>query len=222
MRTYQRLPNPNKWSQDSLEVFLGNWWPNQQKKLKLGQLQAHRLQRLQSTSVALIQQRVGKWLSGGREAIFKQRCQDLESYLETHNQQLPSYSSPDPKTRKLGNWLKNLRRGLPRSRVKEVNSFKALKQVLQLETYPVKIGETLWSRNLEELSTFIYQHRRLPAGYRTSRSENRLYQWLWRQRSRIRMGHLPKKFVAALRDEHPLISEAVAIAIAESNSLNAQ
>ena len=31
------------------------------------------------------------------------------------------------------------------------------------------------------------------------------------------MGHLPEKFVAALRDAHPLLSEA--IAIAESDSL---
>ena len=218
VRLYQRFPN--KGNKDStLEASLGIWWWNQHYSLKSRQLPAHKLQRLQSSSVALIRQRVEKWLAGGREAIFRQRCQDLQRYLETHNKQRPSQRSPDPDTRKLGSWLKNLRRGLPRSRVKVINSLKAdlVKQVLQLETYPVtaKIDETLWSRKLEKLSHFVYQHGRLPSQYRTSKPEIRLYEWLWLQRSRIEAGRLQEKFVAALQDAHPLLSEAVAIA--ESN-----
>ena len=217
VRLYQKLPK--KGSNDSLESSLGNWWSNQRDSLKLGQLPAHKLQRLQSSSVALIRQRVEKWLAGGRDAIFRQRCQDLERYLATHKQR-PSRNSLDPDTRKLAKWLKKLRRGLPRSRVKDINSLKAdlVKQVLQLETYPVKIHETLWFRRLKQLSHFVYQHGRLPSQYRTSKSQSRLYDWLWIQRSRIETDRLPEKFVAALRDAHPLLSEAVAIA--ESNSLN--
>ena len=57
-----------------------------------------------------------------------------------------------------------------------------------------------------------------PSAFRTSKFETRLYHWLWLQRSRIWTGNLPQKFLAALQDAHPLISEAVAIA--EPNSLN--
>ena len=219
VRMYQRLPRPR--SSGTFEARLGGWWSHQQEALKLGRLLAHRLHRLQSSSVALIRQRVGKWLAGGHEAAFRQRCQDLHRHIETHNQ-LPTCSSPDPETRKLGSWLWNLRCTLPRSRVKEINALKAVhplvKELFQWDTHPVKIKETVWFRQLEELSTFVHQHGRLPTAYRTSRVESRLYHWLWRQRSRIWTGNLPEKFVAALRDAHPLISGAAAIA--ESDSLN--
>ena len=221
VRMYQRLPRQR--SKNSFEASLGIWLSSQQTSLKFGRFPAVRLQTLQSTQVALIRQRVGKWLVGGREAIFKQRCQDLRTHMQKHNQ-LPSRSSSDPETRQLCTWLKNLRRSPPRSRIKEINALKALhplvKQRLKWDTYPLKIQETLWSRKLEELSTFkfVYQHRRLPSQYRTSKSEGRLYDWLWRQKSRIWTGNLPEKFVAALQDAHPLLSEAVAIA--ESHSLN--
>ena len=216
VREHQRLPS--RQSKDIFEVRLGEWWSNQRGFLKLEQLPAHRLQKLQSASSALIRQRVVKWLAGGVEAIFKQRCQDLRRYVQKHNQ-LPSRSSPDPKTRKLGDWLWNVR-SVPRSRVKEIKALKAVhplvKSVLQWDIRPVKIKEMSWSRKLEELNTFLYEHRRLPLPCRTSNSERRLYLWLWRQRSRI--CQLPEKFVAALQDAHPLLSEAVAMAV--SNSLN--
>ena len=220
VREHQRFPN--KMCMDSsLEVSLSNWWSNQIMKVKFGRLPAHRLQSLQSSSVALIQRRVGKWLAGGPEAIFKQKCQDLRKHMKKHNQ-LPSRSSPDPETRKLGEWLWSKRRGGARSRLKEINVLKALhplvEQLFQWDMQPLNIIETLWSRNLEELSTFVSQHGRLPRTYKTSRSESRLYDWLWRQRSRIWTGNLPEKLVAALQDAHPLISEAVAMA--ESDSLN--
>ena len=219
VRTYQRLPK--KLSTDSLEATLGNWWLNQKKFLKLGQLPTHRLQRLQSTSVALIQQRFGKWLAGGAEAIFKQRCQDLRRHMKKNNK-LPSRSSPDPETRKLRNWLMNTRHGVTQSRVKEINALKAMhplvEQLFQWDIRPLKINEIGWSRKLEELSTFVSEHRRLPTAHKVSRSESRLYGWLWVQRSRIWFGNLPEKFVAALQDAHPLLAEAVAIA--ESDSLN--
>ena len=218
VRMYRRLPR--RWKSSTFEATLGNWWSHQNRKLKLGRLPARRLQRLQSTSVALIQQRVGKWLAGNSETIFKQRCQDIRRYMQKHNQ-LPSRRSPDPDTRKLGDWLKNLRRSPSRSRVKEINTLKAVhplvESLLQWDARPVKIVETLWSRKLEELRIFACKHRRLPFLYRTPKSESSLYRWLWAQRSRIWMGHLPEKFVAALRDAHPLLSEAVAIA--ESHSL---
>ena len=216
----ERRKLPSQRSMDSFEASLGNWWSSQHKFLKLGRLCAQRLQRLQSTSVVLIQQRVGKWLAGGREAIFEQRCQDFRRYMQKHNQ-LPSRSSSDPETRKLGNWLWKLRCSFPRSRVKEINALKALhplvEQLFQWDTYPLKIQETLWSRKLEELSTFVYQHGRLPSQYRTSKSESRQSKWLRYQLSRICMGGLPEKLVAALRDAHPLLSGAVVIA--ESKSL---
>ena len=219
VRMYQRLPSQQ--SKDSLEASLSNWLSSQNRDLKSGRLPVHRLKRLQSTSVALIQQRLGKWLSGGREAIFKQKCEDLRRHIETHNQ-LPSCGSPDPKTRKLGTWLRKMRHSLPRSRAKDINLLKAVhplvEQLFQWDMHPLKIKETVWFRKLEELSTFLYRHQRLPLLYRTSKPESTLYQWLGVQRSRIWMGHLPEKFVAALRDAHPLISETVAIA--ESNSLN--
>ena len=220
VRTYQRFPSQG--SKDrSLEVSLANWWSNQHEALKLGRLPAHRLQRLQSASVALIRKRVEKWLASSSEDIFRQRGQDLQRHMKKHNR-LPSCSSPDPKTRKLGNWLKNLRRSPHRSRVKEINALKAmhplLKQVLQRKTYPRKIKQMLWFRKLEELSTFVYQHGRLPTTHTTSKIERRHYHWLWLQRSSVCIGNLPEQFVTALHDAHPLISEAVAIA--ESNSLN--
>ena len=218
VRMYQRLPR--QVCKDRFEESLGNWWSHQNRELKSGQLPAHRLQRLQSTSVALIQQRVGKWLAGGPKAIFRQRCQDLRRHIEMH-QQLPSRSSPDPGTQKLGNWLWKLRRSPPRSRVKGINLLKAVhplvKSLFQWDMHPLKIREIAWSRKLEELSTFVSQHGRLPMVHRASRSESRLYDWLWRQRSRIWTGNLPEKFVAALQDAHPILSEAVANA--ESNSL---
>ena len=214
VRMYQRLPN--KGSKDSLEATLGNWWSHQGEGLKLGRLPSHRLQQLQSKPVGLIQKRVGKWLAGGVEAIFKQRCQDLRRHVQKHNQ-LPSRTSPDPEIRKLCTWLWNLRYGLPRSRVKDINLLKAVhplvEQLFQWDMHPLKIKETVWSRKLEELSTFLYQHRRLPL--RTSKSEYSLYRWLHLQISRIWSGSLPEKFIAALQKAHPLISEAVA---AESNS----
>ena len=216
VRESQRLPSQR--SMDSFEASLGNWWSNQQKFLKLGRLRAQRLQRLQSTSVALIQQRVGKWLAGSTDAIFKQRCQDLRSHMQKHDQ-LPSRSSLDPDIRKLGDWLYNLRYSAPRSRVKDINLLKAMhplvKQLLEWDSRPRQVKQILWSRKLQELSAFVYQHGRLPSQYRTSKSESRPYKWLHYQRSRIRTGTLPEKFVAALQDAHPLISEAVAIA--ESN-----
>ena len=220
VREHRRLPN--KGTEDSsFERSLGNWWSLQSRFLKLGQLRADRLQTLQLTSVALIQQRLGKWLAGGAEAIFKQRFQDLQRYLQKHNQ-LPARSSPDPNTRQLGNWLWKLRHSLPRSRVKDINLLKAVhplvQQLFQRDMQPLKIHKTLWSRKLDELSTFVYQHGRLPSQYRTSKSESSLYRWLWNQRSRIWTGYLQEKFVTALQDAHPLISEAVAIA--ESHSLN--
>ena len=216
VRRYRRFPRRHCGSSSRFEVSLGFWWSNQNMKLNLGRLRAHRLQRLQSSSVALIRQRVGKWLAGGPEAIFKQRCQDLRKHIETHNQ-LPSRSSPDPKTRQIGKWLWKLRHSLPRSRVKDINLLKAVhplvKQLFQWDTYPVKIHETLWSRNLQELSTFVCQHGRLPSQYGTSKSDEiRLYRWLWNQRSRIWNGNLQEKFLTALQDAHPLLSEAVAIA----------
>ena len=214
MREHQRLPK--RGSTGSFEATLGNWWSNQRRLLNLGRLQAHRLQRMQSTSVALVQQRVGKWL-GGPEAIFKQRRQDLRRHMQKHNQ-LPSRSSPDPEICKLGKWLRDLRSAAPQSRVKQINTLKAVhplvQQWFQSDTYP-KIKEMLWSRRLEELSTFVRQHVRLP---RNSKSETRLYKWLHLQKSRIWTGTLPAKFVTALQDAHPLLSEAVAIA--ESNSRN--
>ena len=213
VREHQRLPN--KGSKDSLEASLDIWWSNQRGVLKLGRLPVHRQQRLQSTSVALIQQRVAKWLGGGHQVAFRQRSQDLQRHIETYNQ-LPSCNSPDPKTQKLGTWLWNLRHTLPRSRVKDINLLKAVhplvEQLFQWDTSPLKIREGVWFRKLEELSTFVYQHGRLPTSYRKSKSESRLYDWLWRQRSRIWFGNLPEKFVTALQDAHPLISEAVALA----------
>ena len=220
VRTYQRLPNSNKLNQDSLEASLGNWWSTQHRRIKAGQFPGHRLQRLRSSSVALIRKRVEKWLAGGTDAIFEQKCQDLRRHMQKHNQ-LPLRDSPDPKTRKLGTWLWNLRRSAPRSRVKQIKTLKAVhplvKQVFQWDTNPLKIHERLWYRKLEELSTFVYQHGRLPRTHTTSTFERRQFYWLWLQRSRIWAGILPENFVAALQDAHPLISEAVAIA--GSNSL---
>ena len=217
VRMYWRFPRESKSSRCSstFEATLASWWSHQNRKLMLGRLPAHRLQQLQSTPVGLLQKRVGKWLAGGVEAIFKQRCQDLRRHVQKHNK-LPSRRSPDPETRKLCTWLWNLRYSPPRSRVKEIGLLKAVhplvEQFFQRDMHPVKIIETLWFRKLEELSTFLYQHQRLPSQYRTSKSENSLYRWLWIQRSGIWIGNLPEKFVAALRDAHPLLSEAVAIA----------
>ena len=220
-RMYQRFPRRHCRSSSRFEVSLGFWWSNQNRCMMLGQLPADRLQRLQSSSVALIRQRVGKWLAGGDAAIFKQRCQDLRKHIETHNQ-LPSRSSPDPQTQQIGKWLWKLRHSLPRSRVKDINLLKAMhplvEQLFQWDTQPLNIQEIDWSRKLEELSTFVYQQGRLPTAFRTSKSERRLYRWLWVQRSRIWFGNLPEKFVAALQDAHLLLAEAVAMA--ESNSLN--
>ena len=219
VRLYQRFPR--KGSKDGFEASLSNWLTSQHRRLNLGRLPSQRLQRLQSTSIALIQKRVEKWLAGSSETIFKQRCQDIRKYMQKHNQ-LPSRSSPDPETRKLGYWLRNLRYSAPPSRVKEINALKAVhplvKQFLQWDTNPVKIKKMVWSRKLEELSIFVCKHGRHPSQYRTAKSESRLSKWLSLQLSRIYAGNLPEKFVAALRDAHPLLSEAVAIA--ESNSLN--
>ena len=217
---YRRLPN--KMSNDRFEASLGNWWSHQGRFLKLGQLRADRLQTLQSTSVALIRQRVRKWMAGSSGAIFKQRCQDLRRHMQKHNQ-LPSQRSPDPEIRKLGVWLWNARRSLPPARVKDINALKAVhplvQQLFQWDTHPLKIKETLWYRTLEELSIFVDKHGRLPSQSGRSKSEEfRLYRWLWLQRSRIFLGNLPEKFVAAFQDAHPLISEAVGIAV--SNPLN--
>ena len=216
-RLYQRLPR--KLRKHSFESSLGMWWSNQHTMLKLGRLPAHRLQKLQSARSALIRQRVGNWLSGGLEAAFRQRCQDLQRHVQKHKQ-LPSRRSPDPETQKLGEWLFNLRRRAPRSRLNEINSLKAVplvKQLLQLDTHPVKIQEMRWFRNLEELRTFVYQHGRLPKTHTISKLERGHYHWLWLQRCRIRTGSLPEQFLTALQDAHPLLSEAVRIA--ESNSL---
>ena len=90
--------------------------------------------------------------------------------------------------------------------------------IVQFDRHPVKIKKVPWYKQFEELGAFVCQHRRLPSAHKTSKPESRLYDWLWRQRSRISTGNLPEKFVAALQKAHPLISEAVAIA--EPNSLN--
>ena len=223
VRMHQRLPmrDTNDNVNCRFEETLGHWLWAQNRDFQSGRLPAHRLQRLQSTSVALIQQRVGKWLAGGHEAAFKQKCQDLRRYMQKHSQ-LPSCNSPDPKTRELGIWLWKLRSSVPRSRVKDINVLKAVhplvEQMFQWDMQPLNIKETLWSRNLEELSTFVYQHGRLPKTHATSELERRGCRWLWLQRSRIWAGNLPEKLIAALQKAHPLFSEAVAIA--ESNSLS--
>ena len=220
VRMHQRFPR--KLSKDGFAASLFNWWSHQSRFLKSGQLRADRFQTLQSTSVALIRQRVRKWMAGSTGAIFKQRCQDLRRHIQKHNQ-LPSQSSPCPETRKLGVWLWNARRSLPPARVKDINLLKAVhplvQQLFQWDTHPLKIRERLWYRTLEELSIFVDKHGRLPCQSGRSKSEEcRLYRWLWLQRSRICAGNLPEKFVAALQDAHPLLSEAVAIA--GSNSLD--
>ena len=219
VRLYQRLPS--KLSKDGFEASLGYWWSNQCNFLKLGRLPAHRLQTLQSASVALIQQRVRKWLAVSSGAIFNQRCQDLQRHMQKHSQ-LPSHRSPDPETRKLGSWLRDLRSTAPRSRVKEIKALKAVhplvKKMFQWDRHPLKIKKLPWYKRLEELSTFVYQHGRLPRTHTTSTFERREYHWLWLQLSRIWTGILPETFVAALQDAHPFISEAVGIAA--SNSLN--
>ena len=218
VREHQRLPG--RQGMDIFEVRLGEWWFSQHARLKSGRLPAHRLQRLQSSSVALIQQRVRKWLAGGREVIFKQRCQDIRRYIHKHNQ-LPGRSSRDPETRKLGVWLQNLRLCSPRSRAKEINALKAwhplVKQLFQFDRHPLKIKQVPWYKQFEKLSTFVRQHGRLPSKHLASESEVKLASWLSLQRSRICSGSLPENLVAALQDAHALLSETVAIA--ESKSL---
>ena len=215
---HQRLPTRR--AKDSFEASLGIWWTTQRRGIKLGRLPAHRLQRLQSASSALIRQRVVKWLAGSRGDIFKQRCQDLQRHMQKHNQ-LPSPTSLDPGIRKLGNWLQRLRHSLPRSRVKDINLLKAVhplvEKLFQWDRHPLKIKKVPWYKRLEELSTFVYQHGRLPKTHTTSKFERRQYDWLWLQRSRICTDNLPEIFLAALQAAHPLLLEAVAIA--ESNSL---
>ena len=212
VRTYQRLPS--KRSRDSFEASLGNWFSNQRRALKLRRLPAHWLQRLQLTSVALIQKRVEKWLAGSSGVIFKQRCQDLQRHMQKHNQ-LPSRSSPDPETRKLCKWLWTKRSAGTLSGVKEIEILKALHPLVeglfQWDMRPLRIRKGIWSEQFEELRTFVCQHGRLPSKYRASKSEIRLYNWLYVQRSRMWLGNLPEEFVAALQHAHPLISEAVAI-----------
>ena len=208
VRTYQRLPS--KRSRDCFEASLGTWFSNQRRALQSGRLPAHRLQRLQSASVALIRKRVGKWLAGSSEAIFQQRCQDLQRHMQKHNQ-LPSRSSPDPETRKLSKWLCNKRSAGALSRVNEIEILKALHPLVeglfQWDMRPLRIIKGLWSEQFEELRTFVCQHGRLPSKYRASKSEIKLYNWLYVQRSRIWTGNLPEEFVAALQNSHPLISE---------------
>ena len=220
LRTYQRLPRRQSRGSIGLEATLGNWWSNQYRDLKLGRLPAHRVQKLQSATSALIRQRVGKWLAGGHEAIFRQRCQDLRRHMQKHNQ-LPHRRSPDGEIRKLGAWLWNMRRSSPRSRAKEMNTLKAVhplvEQLFQWDRHPLNISKAPWYKRLEELSTFVYQHGRLPETHSTSKFERRQYQWLWLQRSRIWTGNLPENFVAALQGGHPLLLQAVATA--ESQSL---
>ena len=217
VRLYRKLPR--QCAKDSFEASLGNWWLNQHRELKFGRLPAHRLQKLQSASSALIRQRVGKWLTGGSEAIFKQRCQDLRRHIETHKQ-LPSRTSPDPDIRKLGNWLWSKRRG-SQSRAKEIKILEAIHPLVeglfQWDMRPLQIRKERWSKQFEELSAFVCQHGRLPLKNRVSKSEHSLYSWLYVQRTRIWIGILSQEFVASLRDAHPLLSEAVAIA--ESHSL---
>ena len=219
VREHQRFPR--KLSKDSREATLGHWWSNQRRLLNLGRLSAHRLPSLQSTSVALIQQRVRKWMAGSPDAIFKQKFQDLRRHMKKNNK-LPSYSSPDPEIRKLGKWLRDLRSAAPQSRVKEIKALTAVhpsvKQLLQFDRHPLKIKGRTWYKRLEELSTFVYQHGRLPKTHATSELERKGYRWLWLQRSRIWAGNLPEKLIAALQKAHPLISEAVAIAASKSLS----
>ena len=218
VRTHQRLPR--KMSKDGFEASLGTWWSTQHRRIRAGQFPGHRLQRLRSSSVALIRKRVEKWLAGDTDAIFEQKCQDLRRHMQKHNQ-VPSRSSPDPKTRKLADWLRDLRRAAPLSRVQEIKTLKAVhplvKQLFQWDTNPLKLKKVPWYKRLEELSTFVHQHGRLPRTHTPSAFERRQFYWLWLQRSRIWAGNLPENFVAALQDAHPLLLEAVAIA--ESNSL---
>ena len=210
VRKHQRLPAQR--AKDGVEASLGNWLSNQNIYFRSGRFPAHRLQKLRSSSAASIRQRVGKWLIGGREAVFEQRCLELRKYMQKHNQ-LPSRGSPDPEIRKLGIWLWNIRRGGTRSRAKEIKMLKAIdplvRQLFEWDKHPLLINEARWSRQLEELSTFICQHGRLPLRNRASEPEDRVYRWLWLQRSRYSIGNLPEKFVAALREAHPWISEAL-------------
>ena len=83
VREHQRLPMQK--SSSTFEASLANWWAHQSQVKS--RLSTQRLQRLQSSSVALIRQRVEKWLAGGREAIFRQRCQDL---AEAHAKAQPT------------------------------------------------------------------------------------------------------------------------------------
>ena len=217
VREHQRLPG--RQGTEIFEVRLGEWLSTQQRALQSGRLPSQRLQRLQSTSVALIQQRVGKWLAGGYEAIFMQRCQDLRRHMQKHNQ-LPDRRSPDQKTRQLGSWLQNLRLGSPRSRAKEMNALKAMhpsvKKLFQFDRHPLKIKKVPWYKQFEKLGTFVRQHGRLPSKHLVSESEFKLASWLSLQRSRICSGSLPENLVAALQDAHPLLSETVAIAQSKS------
>ena len=217
VREHQRLPS--RQSKDIFEVRLGNWWFTQHATFKSGRLPAHRLQRLQSSSVALIPQRVGKWLAGSSETIFKHRCQDLRRYMQMHHQ-LPDRTSPDPETRRLGNFLWNLRVNPPQSRVKQIKALKAVHPLVnQLLQWPLKIKKVPWYKQFEELGSFVRQHGRLPSKHLASRSEFKLASWLSLQRSRICSGSLPENFVAALQDAHPLLSETVALAESKSKSL---
>ena len=89
---------------------------------------------------------------------------------------------------------------------------------------PLKIRKEVWYERLEELSSFVYQHGRLPKTHDATSDtrKKRIPLAVASKLSRIGAGNLPENFVAALQDAHPLLLEAVAIAESNSQKLRSE
>ena len=209
---------PARRAKDPFEISLAIWLNNHNSRKQEGALHQQRLQRLRNSSSPLIRNRALSWLNCGRKFWHSQRCQELKEYLDQH-QSLPKRTGTGVEKR-LARFLAAQRTAKPEQQLRIQNLHPLLNNLVQSwHTAIVKILKTNWDAKFRSLSEFVYQKQRLPRSCENL-GENRLYNWLCTQLSRLSLGRLPQKFARQLLNGHPLISQAASKAAARAPQLS--
>ena len=191
---------------EQAERRLASWVSNQGNKVRGGQLQRSRVQRLLNSSSPLLQQRVEGWLLNDPDCSFRNWCVKLRQHVERYGKLPTAAGSLDDG---LATWFKNQKsNGLvsnpcKREMLESVHPLVAERIAKWAETtYSIRLP--VWYDRLEGLVNFVVATNRLP----TRSKEPSLRAWLNAQLGRL--GQLPEELVEQLRLSHPLIAAAVA------------
>lgn len=213
--SWGRLPSQH--AKTAHEKTLANWFKRQGWLWRKGELEAQRWKCLLATSSHLIGCRLAKWMLGeNAETVFRQKCKELNTYIETHGH-VPYVSNVqgnvDLKRNKLAVWLENVRQRnqhgtLPPSRRRDLQEVHPLVADLpdQWDAAPIRLNLEKWDIQLEKVTSFVLKHGRLP---RAAFGEHRDYVWLHDETRRFIADKLPAGCIEKMQRAHPLIAEKI-------------